>query len=225
MNLVRSSTLLCCLLASAVALPASAVEAHAPSVQLGFRAGYGLPFGFFSDEPTSDSLYSIYSGLFPLWFEGGYRFGSGLYVGLHAQYAFAQIRGSCPEDVSCSGRNLRLGADVGYHFRRTAEWEPWLVLGTGLEWSSYRVGTEGGQAESRYFGFEFLNLQAGAGYRVAGNVRLGPFAMFSVGQFTRNEVTLTTFLPERVESTGRDDLPRPAPHFWLVIGARGDFQL
>jgi hypothetical protein len=198
--------------------PGRAEEAPTSGVSLGLRTGYALPFGTFSGEPEADYLYDLYSGLFPLWVDVAYRWPSGLFVGAHAQYAFVQVRGRCPEELKCGGGNVRLGVDVGWRFRASTRWEPWLALGTGYEWTDYTLAAEGGSLEAAYRGPELLSLQAGGDYRVLDGVRVGPFATLTVGQYTHLDVRV-------LESTGSEVLPRRSPHFWFFFGVRGQLSL
>jgi hypothetical protein len=99
-------------------------------LSFGLRAGYALPAGLTADDAEEPYLYS---GLFSLWAEAGYRFDSGIEVGPWVQYARAQIRGICPDTIDCRGRNLRLGVLADYHFKPQGQRDAWLGLGLGYE--------------------------------------------------------------------------------------------
>lgn len=77
----------------------------------------------------------------------------------------------------------------------------------------------GGQsADSSLKGFEFLNLQGGADFKLASAFSVGPFLSFSLGKFSTASTTVGG-----VETSG--DITKTAMHEWLTIGAKGTFGL
>jgi hypothetical protein len=221
--MTRPSLPLLLLLATVAARPAQAREAREPGVSLGLRAGYAIPIGTFYDAPRPEYLINLYSGLLPVWVDAAYQFRSGLFVGAHAQYAQVQVHGPCPEELECGGRNVRLGVDVGWRFTTSTRWEPWLALGSGYEWSSFRLATEVGSSEQDYRGIEWLGLQVGVDYGLLDGFRLGPFAALTLGEYTHREVTL--ILDGTLVGTGSEALPRRSAHHWFFLGVRGHLDL
>ena len=79
------------------------------------------------------------------------------------------------------------------------------------------VGAEFERSVS-YAGFELLHLQAGADFGISSPVGIGPFASFSLAQYS----TCT----EEVNGTEGDcEITRGVLHEWLVFGVRGTLGL
>jgi hypothetical protein len=97
---------------------------------------------------------------------------------------------------------VRVGGEVLIHPLGNAPVDPWFGVGTGFEWLS--VSDTPGVTFS---GFEFFNLQLGIDFALGSVVRLGPYASFSMGQYT-------SFSPAPMSSTDS------TTHEWLTFGVR-----
>jgi hypothetical protein len=93
---------------------------------------------------------------------------------------------------------------------------PWFGLGIGYEIASVSAEAGGGEASTTYKGIEFLNLQAGADFKVADNVGIGPFLSFSLGQYS-------SFSSESPLGEIDGDIEEKGMHQWLTIGVKGSF--
>jgi hypothetical protein len=179
-------------------------------LSLGARVGYGIPMG---DARAGISLGDVVSGQVPVQLDATWRFDRSWRLGLYAQYGFASVAGAfCPARASCSGQNLRLGAQAAYAFAAGSS-SPWVGAGLGLEWQTATVSAGGVSDDLRLFGFEILNLQAGVDWRPSAGLALGPFVSFALGQY------------QTVTSGGASASLSTALHEWLQLGVRGTFDL
>ncbi|HWZ90653.1 MAG TPA: hypothetical protein VNW92_17455 [Polyangiaceae bacterium] len=176
--------------------------------RLGLRLGYALPLGYVDSR---NKLSTAVSGQVPIWIDAGYMLSPNILVGLYGQYGFVQSR-YC---YGCSTHDIRLGVQGQYHLMPAASADPWLALGVGYEVLStaYSVYT------ADLNGFEFLNLQAGADFKVANLLAMGPFVSFSLGKYSSqstNDPRSDPF-PDRGSTTSM--------HEWLALGVKGTFAL
>jgi hypothetical protein len=173
-------------------------------IRLGLRLGYALPLGSSADGvKMSDEL----SGQIPIWIDAGYMVTPNILVGLYGQYGFVQTKSSC---TGCSAHDLRFGVQGQYHLSPTESADPWLGLGIGYESLGLSQGGEDGSLK----GFEFLNLQGGADFKVADALAVGPFLSFSLGKYSSATVNGVS-----------GDIPQTATHEWLTLGVKGTFGL
>ncbi|MBZ4417651.1 outer membrane beta-barrel protein [Myxococcus sp. RHSTA-1-4] len=196
---------------------------------LGFRTGFGMPFGKFSDTGDSDSgkVSDMVTGGIPLQVDAGYFINSRLYVGASFQYGLGFLSEDieCPDEASCSVSQLRFGVNVAYHFNATEKIDPWLGLGIGYESVDLSISASEGDASATAStsirGFEFASVQGGFDYRVNKTFSVGPFVTFTAGQYS----TVST----RIEAEGggldideeeSEDIEEKAFHSWLYGGVR-----
>jgi hypothetical protein len=92
--------------------------------------------------------------------------------------------------------------------------DPWLGLGVGYEIFGASLTTQGRTISTDTKGFEFLNLQGGADFKVADAVAVGPFLSFSLGQYSSVS-----------SGDASGDITNKAIHEWLTIGVKGTFGL
>jgi hypothetical protein len=181
-------------------------------IRLGLRLGYGLPLGNATgDVGQSDA----YSGMIPIWIDAGYMVTPEILVGIYLQYGIAMVAdASCPEGLDCSGSNIRFGVQGHYHLGVGKPLDPWLGVGIGYE----IAGISFGEGSSSLSGLEFLNLQGGADFTLSDGLTAGPFASFSIGQYS--SVGLD---PEPPGYSG--SIQEKGVHMWFVLGAKGAFAL
>ncbi len=199
-------------------------------IHLGVRLGYGIPLGKVNGDVTvlgttveGAKLSDVYSGMIPIWLDLGYFVTPNIMVGLYGHYGIGLIKDSggageegCPESADCSGSVVRIGLQGQYHLSRGESLDPWFGLGIGYEWASQSVSAGGVDVSQTVKGLEFLNLQAGADFKVANNVGIGPFASFSLGQYS-------SFSGESPLGDTEGDFDEKAMHEWLVLGVHGAF--
>jgi len=187
-----------------------------PGVDLAVRTGYALPFGKISNA-AGDSLTDGISGAVPLVVDALYRFNQEFGAGVLFQYAFAQTKDSasgCGNGVNCSASAIHLALQGVYRPVVSGPIAPWLGIGTGYEWFQVTASANGLSASGSVSGFEFLLVQAGGDFKVAPQFTLGPFVMFSLGEYRSQSVGGTSM-----------DISGTAMHEWLELGVRGTFSL
>lgn len=204
--------------------PGSSSQTDFHGIELGVRAGYGVPLGKAGDNTNlSDQV----KGMVPLWVDLGYRFDPNWYFGGFFQYGFGFVPSiaSAPgapcsiAGVSCSVNDLRFGLNVHYHFRPAETFDPWLGVGAGYEILNLSGSATGVSVSASTRGFEFGNVQLGLDFKISPAFGVGPFAAFTIAQFSDNSASLN----------GRDlnapGYTNKSIHEWLIFGARGVFDI
>ena len=108
----------------------------------------------------------------------------------------------------------RLGVQGTYTLATTGSIVPWFGAGIGYEWNTIDDGFD----EATFKGWEYLNLQAGGDFRVGPQLWVGPYVMFSIGQYSDVE-------NEGVSGNFDEEIADKAMHQWLSVGLRGKFDL
>jgi hypothetical protein len=208
---------------SALMLTARTARADATptGVELGLRTGYSLPFGDVAGGGNA-SLSDAINGVLPIWLDAGYRFNPNMYVGANFQYGIAFLNTSKPpcnaSGVSCSGSDLMFGIDFHYHLMPDQTIDPWGGVGVGYEILNASFSQGGQSAGVNYNGFQFFNLQVGADYKAMPNLGIGPFVMFSLGQYSNCGFSGAL-------SMGSCSIQNTALHEWLTFGIRGAYDI
>jgi hypothetical protein len=168
---------------------------------LGARIGYAPAMGdYVKDAPMSDGVKSQ----IPIQLDALYSFTPAFAAGAYLSYGFAQLEGDCAD---CSASDLRLGIQGTYAFNSVSQqFVPWLGAGIGYEIASVDNGA--GSVDTS--GWELLNLQGGADYKVGEKFSVGPYVLFSIGQYSSIE---------------GNDIAEKGTHEWLGFGVRGKFDL
>jgi outer membrane protein W len=221
---------------AAGALAASAVvfsgntaraDATATGIEVGLRTGYALPLGNTVGAPsgaTAPSLSDSVSGMVPIWVDAGYRSTPNMVVGAFFQYGIAFVNtgkeaGCSTSGVSCSANDLMFGAQFHYHLMPDQTIDPWAGIGIGYEILNGSESAGGQSASSSFSGFQFVNLQIGGDYKVMPNLGVGPFVMFSLGEYSG----CSTSVPG--VSSGSCTINNTAMHEWLTFGIRGAYDI
>lgn len=184
----------------------AAVALVAPSVSnaqfsVGLRLGFAPAMGDAAkDVKMSDGAKSQV----PVQVDALYQVIPNLKVGGYFSYGFGQS--GCPEGVDCSFNVMRFGIQGQYAFSPISGFAPWAGVGTGYEILSTDLGGESFNTT----GFEFLNVQGGADYKVAEKLSVGPYLQLSVGQYSKAD---------------GESIPEKGVHQWLGFGVRGTFDL
>jgi outer membrane protein W len=215
------------LMMAAVALLPLTAQAQ---FNLAFRVGYAPAMGDAEEEsPLSDLVKSQV----PIQVDAMYTVVPDLAVGAYFSYGFGQVDldGACDIDgVDCSGRSVRLGLQAAYSFSEVSPtFIPWLGAGFGYEWATIKAEYGGFEGEDKADGFEFLNLQAGADFRVNEKFSVGPYMQFSIAQYSSYESSGDVVDPFTGEYLGRfsdsGSIENKGMHEWLGFGIRGKFDL
>jgi hypothetical protein len=193
------------------------LAAQAQGFQLGARLGYAFGMG---DVGGSVAMSDWQSSNIPIQLDAMFRLNKNVAIGGYFSYAYGFVAGeasdACDADgADCSARTMRLGAQVTYAFDGKKTWVPWLGAGIGYEWNKITEEVGGASADVTVKGWEYLNLQGGADYKVNQGFSIGPYLMFSIGKYGTMEV----------EGAGSGDINDTAMHEWLSFGVRGTFNL
>jgi outer membrane protein len=192
-------------------------------VSLGARLGYGLAMG---DAAEDVGLSDFVNAQIPIQLDLGYQLTPAFTLGGYFSYGFGRVGDgvifegvppldeACDTDgVDCSMRVYRLGVQLDYRFVG-ASMAPWIGAGVGYEWVNFKLEVPGAEAKLGLKGMEFLNLQGGVDWRVGQKFWVGPFAMLSLGQYSKGS------------EDGEDfDIDDKAMHQWVQFGVRGRFDL
>jgi hypothetical protein len=190
------------------------------------RLGVGFPLGHEGQTPgdlTNDKLSSDLKAIIPIAIDAGYRISPNVYVGLLFQYGFGIVNsdsttGCSGTGVSCSGSDLRLGADLHFHFAPGQSFDPWLGVGAGYEWLFLDATAAGLDVSGTASGFEFGNVQLGGDIPIAPSFAIGPFASFSFGEYSNVSTSQGgTSLDMTITSKSF--------HEWLEFGVRGVYDI
>jgi hypothetical protein len=195
-------------------------------LSVGARVGWGAPLGKASQ---GSDLSSVFSGSVPLQVDAGWRFSPSVYAGLYFQYGVAQLdarakSGCDASGVSCSSSTLRLGADLVYTFLPRARLAPWVGVGAGFETSRLKAVQGGQSVEVAYKGLELGHLAAGFDLRPWTALRVGPFANFTLAQFTSVDTPVDP-ATNQIGATRTIDIQQKAIHGWLQLGIRAVIDL
>jgi outer membrane protein W len=198
------------------------------------RAGYSLPLGDVLGSGTTmvggttitqtgESLSDAFNGRLPLILDAGYRINPNIYVGAMLMYGVMFINSSgnstCGQPGSnCSAYEIEFGVDAHYHFLPDATFDPWAGIGLGYEWMNTSATVMGRSIGGQYSGFQFVNIQAGGDYKVMPNLGIGPFVMFSLGQYSSVSGSSGAL-------TLSEDIQNKGLHEWLTLGIRGAYDI
>ena len=202
-------TLLLGAIAMALALP----TASQAQFSLGLRVGYAPAMG---DYAKDFKLKDEVKAQIPIQIDGMYKFTPEIAAGLYFSYGFGMLNSDVKDQcdalgVDCSASSMRLGVQGTYSFTTVSPtFVPWVGAGLGFEWLTEKASLGGVSASADTTGFEFLNLQLGGDYKVSNQFYVGPYVLFSLGQYSNVE---------------GQSIPDKGIHQWLHLGVRGKFDL
>lgn len=210
-------------LVAAVVLP----TASQAQFTLGLRLGYAPSMGdAYEVAGTGAEMSDGVEAQIPIQVDVGYKLTPALTLGAYFSYGFGVLGGSlsdtCDEfDLDCSAQSVRLGVQALYAFNSVSpKWVPWAGAGFGYEWAGYTAEGMGLKEEESLSGFEFLNLQGGVDFKVTEKFGIGPYAMYSIAQYSSGTYKFTGDPDVEVF-----DFADETMHQWLHFGVRGHFDL
>lgn len=190
-------------------------ESKDTGVEIGVRIGAATPFGKILDTANGDgkALNEAVPVQFPLWLDLGYRIVPNFYVGVYGQFGLPVIK----DCTDCTGYDVRFGLNAHYHVLPKEKIDPWIGLGVmGYEIMHLSQSLNGNDTTLTASGFEFVNVQGGADFKLGKLLKVGPFLSFSVDQaqdvtYDNGNASLNAF-----------DLPgiQKAVHMWLLGGVK-----
>jgi outer membrane protein W len=197
---------------AAIVIP-TASQAQDSKWILGFRLGYAPAMG---DAMQGQSMKDAMPSQIPIQLDALYKFTPEWAAGMYFSYGFGQLSSTEADacdamGVDCSMSSVRVGVEGTYTFTTASPtFVPWIGAGFGYEAVSETVAVSGVSASQDTSGWEFLNLQLGGDWKVSPSFAIGPYVMYSIGQYS---------------SIGGNSIPETATHEWLNVGVRGKFDL
>jgi hypothetical protein len=199
-----------------LALAAIVPSTSKAQVSLGLRLGFAPAMGdAVKDGKMSDGVKSQ----IPVQLDALYKLDDHLGLGGYFSYGIGQLGGQIADlcdasDADCSARSMRAGVQLQYALDPVGAWMPWGGVGAGYEWGKMEMGP----GSVSYRGFELVNLQLGGDYRVSEQLSVGPYVLFSLGQYSN-----ATFDDGTDSTSGSID--EKGLHQWFGFGFRGTFSL
>ena len=207
---------------AALLVPAAS---HAEGFQLGLRVGYAPAMGDAAKDLKMNDV--GVKAQIPVQLEASYKVTPDFAAGVYGSYGLGQTDssgffGACgASGVSCSSSTLRVGVQGLYTFNQVkTALVPWLGLGLGWEQAKTKISGGGVTGEFTLDGYE-LALQAGGDYKVSDQFSVGPYIMFSIGQYQNGKVT-NNVDPSFNRSGSIDN---KSTHEWFGFGLAGKFNI
>jgi hypothetical protein len=206
------------LVALTVAVGLAFASDASAQVALDLKLGYALPTGSMIQDA---SMTDIYSGAFVLGVDGRYRFTPNLSAGVYFQWNPAFVKSSFCGGASCSGYDMRVGAELAYAFMPDGGLDPWVSIGTGWQWTQVQGSAGGVSASLTVSGWEYFNAQAGIDFPVAKAFAIGPYVGYSGGTYTTISGNIGGL------GGGSDSIPSEFRtfHGWFQFGLKGTLNL
>jgi hypothetical protein len=204
-------------------------------VSVSFRLGWGFPFGKINGNAPGGngdtSLGGAATGQVAFWFDAGYLVNPYVYLGAHFSYGIvpvpsSAINGLCGDaGVSCSGGDVRVGADFQWRILGTSALQPWIGLGVlGYERINFSLTSLAGSvlgqgsAAQAFNGIEWVTPQVGFDYKIFPALSAGIFAGMTLSQY------LGTSLSEGGVPMATSMYGNPL-HGWVFLGGRVNYDL
>jgi hypothetical protein len=205
---------------------------HRTGFTTGLRLGVGVPLGKAGQDfaGAERDLSDLTSWRAPIWIDAGYSPSGATTIGAYMQVGVGGNGDSCIAD--CDWSDIRVGASAEWRLLPGAAVDPWLGIGLGYEWLSYRVlisamvedadgvlQTVRGRATERFGGPELM-LHGGVDFQVDDALRIGPYASATVSQYLTDSYSCqpeTDLCPEDGSIDGA------AFHSWIGVGLRGAY--
>lgn len=195
-----------------------AAPAEPLPLELSLRAGYARAFGNQGDAGAP----LPFNNLVPLSVDIRYRIYRSFSLATSFEFAPAL---SC-SGSSCSAAVFRVA--LGAHWQpREGEWRPFGALGAGYEWRRYSLhalvadldGNVGDVELSRTArGVAFLVAQTGVERALSPSLRLGPYALFTLGSYSNEDIHYQPPIqPDQSRSPG-------GVHGYAQVGLRLSFE-
>jgi hypothetical protein len=195
----------------------------------GLRLGVGVPLGKAGHDlllGAARDLSDLTPWRAPVWLDVGYSPTGSTTIGVYAQVGTGPTGDNCISS-DCDWSDIRIGADVEWRLAPGAPVNPWLGLGLGYEWLSYRtlvtVEVDGMGGSGRYterFGGPELMLQGGLDFQVEDALRIGPYASATIGQYLTDSYSCQ---PATDLCPTDGSLDGAAFHSWIGFGLRGAY--
>jgi outer membrane protein len=167
----------------------------------------------------------------PFWIDVGYRLSPSTTVGAYAQLGFGGNGDACAGE--CDWTDLRLGAQAQWRLAAGSGVSPWLGVGLGYEWLSFRTLVRVPVPEpapddpefipvrtAELLGGPELLLQGGLDFEVEDSFSVGPYASATLGQYLSDGLKCD---PAGLGCPVAPAIDGSGFHAWLGIGLRGTY--
>jgi len=186
-----------------------------PGLGGAYRLGFALPMG---EAAAGANFGDITDGLIFLWGDFGYWPIPYLFAGIYASGGYVlPDTDLCSGNISCSSWELRGGPEVIVRFMPFANLTPFIGVGAGYEWWTFKQSVTQASLRSTYTGWELLNAQAGLNVRSRGDF-YGVFLTYSMGKFSHYSVSADP------GSSDSGSIDAQGTHSWFGIGALGTIE-
>jgi hypothetical protein len=214
--------------------------AHRTGFTAGLRLGVGVPLGKAGQPDVPDiagvqtsgarDLSDLTPWRTPVWVDIGYTLSGALTVGAYGQVGFGASGDACIQD--CDWSDIRVGAQAELRLLPGAAVDPWLGVGLGYEWLSYRqllsAQVPNGQGDlvdttvraTESFGGPELMLQGGIDFQVEDALRIGPYASATLAQYLTDSFSCQ---PAEDLCPSGSSIDGAAFHSWIGFGLRGAY--
>lgn len=201
--------------------------------ETGLRLGVGMPVGKGGRglDSVERNLNDLVTWRTPFWLDVGYRFSHVTTVGVYAQLGVGGDGDACAGE--CDWADLRIGAQAQWRFAPSASVHPWLGVGLGYEWLSFRTllrvpvpdpGPDDPDVipvrTAELLGGPELLLQGGLDFRVEDSFSIGPYASATVGQYVSDRLRCD---PPDLGCAEVPSIDGAGFHSWLGVGLRGTY--
>jgi hypothetical protein len=219
-------------------LLAQASQGSPPVARRGFQGSLGLQRAeaggdIVPDLRHRDSLPAATELEAQLGWKLGDRLFAGFYLAGGVTTPDRDTRSVCEdEDLQCAGASRRAGVLVKVDLRPTSAWNPWLGLGSGVEWhdvdwarraaasASPDAPTVLSRGELDVRGVELARVMAGVDFRSTRTFGIGAHAALSFGRY--RDATLTSAGSSTMPAAEHDLAEDArATHTWLTVGVHG----
>lgn len=196
----------------------------------GLRVGVEVPVGDIdSGHPFRQAaLNGIAQYRVPVWLDVGYRISAAWWLGIGAQVGSGAFGDSCPSAAECDWSDVRVHAQLQYHFDPLGAMELWV--GAALGWESLRASitqetttqvdgkpmTVAVKARELLGGPQLL-LQGGLHFAIDEGLRFGPYATAALGQYVTASFDCPAGLCDELEAD------ESRLHAWFGLGLRGSY--
>lgn len=216
--------------------------AHRTGFTAGLRIGVGIPLGNAGESVASPipgapsagaerDLSDLTPVRVPVWVDVGYSVTGALTLGAYGQVGFGGSGDACLQD--CDWSDIRIGAQAELRLLPGAPVDPWLGVGLGYEWLSYRQLLAGQipdaagvpqdfqvRVTERFGGPELL-LQGGIDFQVEDALRIGPYASATLAQYLTDSYSCQPDIEGACPSGTSID--GASFHSWIGFGVRGAY--
>jgi len=214
--------------------------AHRTGVTTGLRLGLGMPLGKAgepnlsgipgAEQTAQRDLSDLTPWRAPVWLDIGYSLSGALTIGAYGQVGVGGNGDACVGD--CDWSDIRIGAQAELRLLPGAPVDPWLGVGLGYEWLSYRQLVSGSipnaagelvdvtvRATETFGGPELL-LQGGIDFQVEDALRVGPYVSATLAQYLTDSYSCQ---PSTPLCPSGSSVEGAAFHSWLGIGVRAAY--